>query len=215
VLLLFPFTSARAQALEAEVDAALDALAREQVGTRPPTQPIGAKGKSWMGGVRGQHATVLRLCGLAPVLDAVARHNVASGPLARVPGMDARTLAVALDAFHAQLFTLTHESFAPAGLLSARLARRAAQTAVDLFVGSYQYAPYAHRKEARGAHRRHGRSPAQWRADHSGAMRARRLSDAVFDPRNKYEFPSTLIVRTPSELATLLGAPSPAAVGPS
>ena len=40
----------------------------------------------------------------------------------------------------------------------------------------------------------------------------RRLSEAVFDPANKYEFPSTLIIRTPSEVGTLLGAPTPTPV---
>lgn len=37
-------------------------------------------------------------------------------------------------------------------------------------------------------------------------MPPRLVSDAVFDPKNKYEFPSTLIIRTPSEVGTLLGA---------
>ena len=53
--------------------------------------------------------------------------------------MDTRALSVTLDGFHAQLFTLTFESFIVSGILSSRLARHAAQQAVELFVNSYQY----------------------------------------------------------------------------
>ena len=200
LLILFPFTSARAQALETVIESAVATVAREQVRAHP-TPPGGPRGVcihtstlmwwsfwvhllrrppigfgSWAN-VRAinvqtwQHALVVRVCGLAPVLEAIDRNAKASvrrprrlhlrtqrakvvthalftlvssppktpQPLARVPGMDARTLSISLDAFHAQLFTLTYESFLPAGVLSSRLGRRAAQLAVELFVGSYQY----------------------------------------------------------------------------
>jgi len=53
--------------------------------------------------------------------------------------MDARTLSLTMDTFHAQLFTLSPESFYAPGVVSTRLGRQAAQQAVALFVASYQY----------------------------------------------------------------------------
>jgi len=148
VLILFPFTSSRAQALEAQINDAVAAVAA------------------------AQHALVVRVCGLAPVLDAIARNSQsavkpltvdgrkgprrrandntrsearrhhplqAPQPLSRVPSMDARTLSLTMDTFHAQLFTLSPESFYAPGVVSTRLGRQAAQQAVALFVASYQY----------------------------------------------------------------------------
>ena len=133
-------------------------------------------------------------------------------PLSRIPGMDPRTLAISMDAFHAQLFTLTYESFLPHGVVSSRLGRLAAQHAVKLFVASYQYVRARRssgRPGAAAVHRLTAAAPWLPRTKPEGGCdRHRRLSDTLFDPKNKYEFPSTLIIRTPSEVGTLLGAPA-------
>lgn len=87
-----------------------------------------------------------------------------------LPGMDAPSLAAAMDGFSAFLYSFTPDAYGVRTVLSSRLSRDISQRALSLFCGAY-----------------------------------RQLSEQVLDPGNRYEFPSTMLSRTPSEVETILG----------
>jgi hypothetical protein len=145
-LVLYSFTSARAQAIEQDIDCQMQILEDEL------------------------HQSILSQSGLYSLISALVTHESSATPLSRIPELDPTVISDTMSRLDGFLCTAGIDASSRVSrITSSRRLRRCLEGGVRRFLASYS-----------------------------------RLYEAVMDPKNKYEFPATLMTRSVEEIETLL-----------